>query len=99
MLPKIIVVPFSDALPIAESCVGLLLITGLFTKQALIAGGIVMIALNFGTAQVENREALPSQLIHVFAEVDNLFDADYSDLPGARLPGRWAMGGLRVSIK
>jgi len=65
MLPKFIVTPFSYILPIAEFVIGLLLILGLFTKPSLIAGGLVMLALLFGTSMIENWEAIPSQLIHV----------------------------------
>lgn len=64
LLPKFLVVPFSYSLPIAELVIGLLLIIGLFTKPALVAATIVMVILVFGTALIENWEALPSQLIH-----------------------------------
>ncbi|WP_374362283.1 DoxX family protein [Cloacibacterium sp.] len=64
-LPKVVVVPFSYLLPIAEFGVGLLLIIGLFTQQSLIAGAMVMLLLIFGTTLIENWESLPSQLIHV----------------------------------
>lgn len=40
ILPQALVVPFSYVLPIAEFTVGLLLILGLFTRQALIGGGL-----------------------------------------------------------
>jgi thiosulfate dehydrogenase [quinone] large subunit len=64
MLPNLMVVPFSYALPVVEFIIGGLLILGLFTRISLIGGGIVMILLIFGTAMIENWEALPSQLIH-----------------------------------
>jgi thiosulfate dehydrogenase [quinone] large subunit len=64
MLPAALVKPFSYALPIAEFLVGLLLIIGLFTRQSLVAGSIVMIMLIFGTTLIENWEALVSQLVH-----------------------------------
>ncbi|WP_260607399.1 DoxX family membrane protein [Chitinophaga polysaccharea] len=64
MLPDLLVVPFSYVLPIAEFVIGLLLLVGLFTRVSLIAGGVVMVLLIFGTAMIENWEALPSQLIH-----------------------------------
>lgn len=64
MLPDLMVVPFSYALPIAEFVIGLLLLVGLFTRASLIAGGVVMVILVFGTAMIENWDALPSQLIH-----------------------------------
>ncbi|OXA73243.1 DoxX family protein [Flavobacterium aquidurense] len=65
MLPKVIVIPFSYILPIAEFVIGLLLILGLFTKPSLIAGGFVLLVLLFGTSMIENWEAIPSQLIHI----------------------------------
>jgi len=42
-----------------------LLIIGLFTRSALIAGSLVMIILIFGSSMIENWDAVPSQLIHV----------------------------------
>jgi thiosulfate dehydrogenase [quinone] large subunit len=65
MLPEALVLPFSYTLPFLEFIIGLLLIFGLFTRQALIAGSLVMIALIFGSSMVENWEAIPSQLIHI----------------------------------
>ncbi|WP_126244869.1 DoxX family protein [Chitinophaga rhizosphaerae] len=64
MLPKSLVVPFSYALPVAEFIIGLLLIFGLFTRPALVAGGVTMVLLILGTSLIENWEAVPSQLIH-----------------------------------
>ncbi len=64
MLPEFMVVPFSYGLPIAEFVIGALLLLGLFTRVSLIGGGLVMVLLIFGTAMIENWEALPSQLIH-----------------------------------
>ncbi|NOW97819.1 DoxX family protein [Mucilaginibacter sp. SG564] len=65
ILPQALVIPFSYVLPIAEFIIGLLLVTGLFTKPALIAGSLVMITLILGSCMIENWEVLPSQLIHV----------------------------------
>ena len=64
MLPQILVMPFSYVLPIAEFIIGLLLILGLFSGKAIVAGGILMLLLIFGTCMIENWEALPSQIIH-----------------------------------
>lgn len=65
ILPKTLVTPFSYVLPIAEFVIGFLLLTGLFTKPALFLCGIVILALLFGTAMIENWEAIPSQLLHL----------------------------------
>lgn len=65
ILPEIMITPFSYLLPVCEFLIGMLLVSGLFTKPAAIAGSLVMFILILGTCMVENWEALPSQLIHV----------------------------------
>ena len=84
MLPDFIVEPFSYVLPIAELLVGVFLLLGLFTKQSLIAGSLVMISLIFGSSMIEEWGAIPSQLIHaaffcvllIFADSYNSFAVD-----------------------
>lgn len=65
MLPSALVIPFSYFLPFAELITGILLLIGLFTTQAAIAGGLVMAALIFGSCMLENWEPIGSQLLHV----------------------------------
>lgn len=65
MLPRFVVLPFSYFLPVAEFVVGILLVLGVFTKQSLVAGALVMLTLIFGSCLIEEWSALPSQLIHV----------------------------------
>ncbi|MEO8259344.1 MAG: MauE/DoxX family redox-associated membrane protein [Acidobacteriota bacterium] len=48
-MPAAIIQPFALALPWVESAIGLLLILGLQTRIALIAGSLMMTALTFGT--------------------------------------------------
>jgi iron complex outermembrane receptor protein len=38
------------------------------------------------------------QKFSVFVEADNLFDKKYADLLGAQMPGRWLMGGIKISL-
>lgn len=66
MLPVALVKPFSYALPIIELVIGLLIIIGLFTRQALMVGGFTMIVLIFGSCMVEDWGGIPSQMIHTF---------------------------------
>lgn len=85
MLPAAMVLPFSYALPVAEFSVGPLLLLGLWTRSASIAGSLVMLALLFGTGMIENWDAVPSQLLHVaffvallaFLE-QNIFSLDHA---------------------
>ncbi len=65
LLPMTLVRPFSLVLPFAELLIGLLLVAGLWTRPALVAGSVVMLMLILGTTLVENWEAMPSQLIHI----------------------------------
>lgn len=66
ILPEALVTPFSYLLPIIEFGIGVLLLIGLFTKQALIIGGITMVLLIFGSSMIEEWGAIPSQVIHTF---------------------------------
>jgi iron complex outermembrane receptor protein len=38
------------------------------------------------------------KMLSLFVEVDNVFDKEYSDLLGTPMPGRWLMGGLKLSL-
>ncbi|KGO91338.1 DoxX family protein [Flavobacterium subsaxonicum] len=65
-LPQELVTPFSYILPFAELVTGALLLAGLFTRYALVAGALIMITLIFGSSMIEDWAAIPSQLIHGF---------------------------------
>jgi vitamin B12 transporter len=36
--------------------------------------------------------------VSLFGQADNLFDKQYSDLLGAPMPGRWLMGGIKMTL-
>ena len=38
------------------------------------------------------------KLLSAFIEADNLFDRNYADLLGSQMPGRWLMGGIKISL-
>tara|TARA_Y100001001_G_C8006781_1_gene308304 strand:+ start:509 stop:946 length:438 start_codon:yes stop_codon:yes gene_type:complete len=65
MLPEPLVHFFGLLLPIMEFSLGLLLLIGLFTRQAASIGALLMLILLFGTCMLENWEAIPSQMIHL----------------------------------
>lgn len=65
MLPKVLTLPFSYILPIAELIIGVLLLTGLFTRTVSVIGAVVMLMLIFGTAMIEHWDAIPVQMIHL----------------------------------
>ena len=49
LLPRILVEAFAHTLPWTETAIGLLVLAGLATRFALIAGGLLMALLTFGT--------------------------------------------------
>ena len=64
LLPPQAVRLFAFILPFAETLVGLLLIPGLWTRLALVGGGLLIIALVFGTALRSDWDTLGIQMIY-----------------------------------
>ena len=63
-LSKSILPPFAAALPWTEATIGLLLLLGLFTRFALVAGSLEMIVLMAGITLAQNWEVAGIQLIY-----------------------------------
>jgi thiosulfate dehydrogenase [quinone] large subunit len=63
-LPAVAVRLFGLSLPFLETAIGLLLIVGLWTRWALVAGGLLISALVFGTALRSDWETLSIQMIY-----------------------------------
>ena len=66
LIPKSFLPVFGAVLPPVETALGLLLLLGLFTRLALIAGGLVMAALVFGTNLAQDWNVAGLQLIYCF---------------------------------
>ena len=63
-LPPQLIRLFAFVLPFAETFVGLLLTLGLWTRLALVSGGLLTIALVFGTALRSDWDTLGIQMIY-----------------------------------
>jgi thiosulfate dehydrogenase [quinone] large subunit len=63
-LPDFLVRPFALSVPPVEAILGTLLCLGLFTRWTLIAGGIWMIALIFGTTIRQDYSTVAIQLLY-----------------------------------
>jgi thiosulfate dehydrogenase [quinone] large subunit len=63
-LPKSFLPPFAAALPWTEATIGFLLLLGLFTRFALVAGSLVMIVLMAGITLAQNWDVAGIQLIY-----------------------------------
>lgn len=66
LMPKGFLPVFGAALPPVEATVGALLLLGLFTRFALIAGALVMTILVFGTNLAQDWNVAGLQLIYCF---------------------------------
>jgi len=53
---------------------------------------------DYFVANLKTEISIYKKLIGFFVHVDNLFDENYSDLLGAKMPGRWVMGGIKISL-
>ncbi len=58
---------FGHTVPLLETVVGILLILGLWTRGALIIGGLMMTALTFGTMFLQNFDLAWLQLTYAMA--------------------------------
>jgi len=64
-LPQGLVEGSAVGIVAAESVIGVLLLLGLFQRQALIAGGALMLALLFGVCLIWNWNAAGAQMVYV----------------------------------
>jgi thiosulfate dehydrogenase [quinone] large subunit len=66
-LPPSMIDLFAHTLPLIETTLGLLLIVGLFTRPALVIGGLMMTSLTFGTMFLQNFDLAWLQLTYAMA--------------------------------
>ena len=64
IIPEKLVATFSTALPFAELLTGILLILGLFTRFSCVLGLLIMLALIFGSAMIEQWDNVFIQIIY-----------------------------------
>jgi thiosulfate dehydrogenase [quinone] large subunit len=64
LLPDFMVRPFALSVPPVEAVLGTLLCLGLFTRWTLIAGGLWMVALVFGTTVRQDYPTVAIQLLY-----------------------------------
>ena len=79
ILPQPVVLVFGYCLPFLEFGIGLLTLTGLFTRQAAVTGALLMILLIFGSTTVEQWDGISTQLIHLAFFVGLLIFVDRYD--------------------
>jgi thiosulfate dehydrogenase [quinone] large subunit len=65
--PAFAISSFGHVIPFVEVAVGFLLIVGLFTRPALVIGGLLMTSLTFGTMYLQNFDLAWLQLTYAMA--------------------------------
>ncbi|WP_326983555.1 DoxX family protein [Chryseobacterium sp. MYb264] len=66
MIPQLIIIPFSYALPFIEIALGIILLIGWQFRNSIYASLILMSILIFGSCTIENWAAIEAQLLHAF---------------------------------
>jgi len=79
-LPMFAVRSFLLVLPFVELAIGALMVLGLATRWALIAGGFTITALTFGSTSMQNWSAAGVQLPYAIAFFILLFTREYNRL-------------------
>jgi thiosulfate dehydrogenase [quinone] large subunit len=67
VLPTAALVPFAYSLPWLETAIGLLVIFGFRTREALVSGALLILALTFGTTLRQDWDVAAIQLLYSIA--------------------------------
>ncbi len=73
---------------------------GLYKKRAEREASAIEAAIskNYFILNVKAEYAFMKRQLGIFAQADNAFDKQYSDILGSVMPGRWVMGGVRFNF-
>lgn len=67
--------------------------------QAAPSAALKEVSTNYFVLNAKLEAMVFKNMASVYVQADNLFNTSYSDLLGAIMPGRWIMGGIKISIK
>jgi thiosulfate dehydrogenase (quinone) large subunit len=87
-MPSSLVHAFAIALPWSELFIGIFILFGLWTRIALVLGGLEIVVLTFGISLTQNWSVAGLQLIYAMVYAILLAFAEYN---------RWSLDGLRDS--
>lgn len=76
-------------------------VNGLYKKRASQAGPspvIAKVSTDYFLLNAKAEAFLVPNKWSAFVEVDNIGNSRYTDLLGAQMPGRWLMGGIKISL-
>ena len=75
-------------------------VNGLYKQRQpqLSTANIAKVSKDYFLLNAKAEIFLIPQNLSVFVEADNLLNTEYADLLGAEMPGRWLMGGIKISL-
>lgn len=75
-------------------------INGLYKKRKPQASSanIAKVSPDYFVLNAKLEASIIKKLLSAFVEADNVFDENYADLLGSQMPGRWLMGGIKISL-
>jgi vitamin B12 transporter len=75
-------------------------VNGLYKNRKPQAGSafIAKLSRDYFVLNVKAEGFILKEKLSAFVQADNLLDQSYSDILGAIMPGRWLMGGLKLSL-
>jgi iron complex outermembrane receptor protein len=66
--------------------------------QSVAAPAIAKVSSDYLVLNVKAEAFIWQNKASAFVEVDNFLDRAYTDLLGSQMPGRWLMGGIKISL-
>jgi iron complex outermembrane receptor protein len=75
-------------------------VNGLYKKRnpQTSSVNIAKVSSNYFVVNAKLEASVIKKLLSAFVEADNVFDKNYADLLGSQMPGRWLMGGIKISL-
>ncbi|RYF85755.1 MAG: TonB-dependent receptor, partial [Chitinophagaceae bacterium] len=66
--------------------------------QKVASPAIAAVSKDYVVLNAKAEAFFGQQKFSAFVEMDNIFDRHFTDLLGAQMPGRWLMGGIKISL-
>lgn len=75
-------------------------VNGLYKKrqEQTATVNIAKVSPDYFVLNAKLETVLIKKLLSAFIQADNVFDVNYADLLGSQMPGRWLMGGIKISL-
>lgn len=75
-------------------------VNGLYKKRKpqTSPAAIAKVSSDYFVLNAKLEAFIVKKIFSAFVEADNVFDKNYADLLGSQMPGRWLMGGVKISL-